>query len=156
VQRAFSREKAALPKLDKALTQDAFMRKARQVLWAMLHARKVSSIQLTRLDGGASVEQLDRLFGKGNWIEHRGRIVYQLDDADAQLAAAREVLSRGEPQLNRADPGSVRSFRVYRLDPNKTDGDVGIQVEEIANAEVPQLEEPRPTELDIEAEDVDD
>jgi len=148
---AFRREDLPkAPRLDRALTQDDFVKKARERIWAMLHAKNVVSVKLESLQGGAGVDELNAMFGEGNWLEHRGRLYYKLDNAEAQIAAAREVLSRAEPQLNRTDPNMSRTFKVFRLDPSKHGDAVG--VEEIASSEIRPAELPAGSTLDVEAE----
>lgn len=94
--------------------------RAREVVATLLEARRFQSAPLpsSRLGSDAKAE-LDRTLGPGNWCEHKGRLFWVEPNVEIRLAAAREVLNRDEPALNRVDAHVSGSYVVRRLDPNE-------------------------------------
>lgn len=119
----------ALPALSRALTSDPFVRKARERVWKHLHAKRVNHVKVRASSAKENAEHLDELFGKGCWAVVHDQLFYLEDHVEAQIAAAREVLSRAEPLLNRTDPRSTRAWKLYRTDPNE------VLVEELPEGE---------------------
>lgn len=103
---------------DKQLTGKEWVHKARERLAYMLTAKKIQSAKLERVGAVASQEELDAVFGEGNWFTHAGRLFWTEEDFATQYHAVVEILDRAEPKLNRSDPASTKAFTLYRIDPN--------------------------------------
>ena len=123
--------------LTKHLVAKEWVQVAKERLAGMLQAKRIASAKLERVGVEAPIEELDALFGEGNWIEHRGRIFWREDDYPIQRDAVVEILDRAEPKLNRSDPASTKAFTLYRINPNT------IGVKEVP---VPEVEKGTPIE----------
>jgi hypothetical protein len=141
-----ARARRALEKqLRQALTDPVFVHRAREVVLGMMHAVRLNSAPLPALKTGhANAEAFDKRLGKGNWWEHKGRLFWIEPVPEVQLAAAREVISRDEPALNRVDAKVSGSYAVRRTDPNQIEGKL-LQLVPHAKGPSPRSAETAPT-----------
>ena len=104
-----------------ALTDPRLTAMARRVVRNLMRAKRLQSAPLpASMTGADASKRLDEKLGPGNWWEHRGRLFWIEPQVEVQLAAAREVLSRLEPTLNRVDARVSGSYTLIRHDPNRT------------------------------------
>jgi hypothetical protein len=91
--------------------------RAREVVFGLTVALRLRSVQLAapRTGREASKDEMDERFGPDRWWEHKGRLFWIEDDQEIQLAAAREILSRAEPSLNRVDARIGSAYSVVSL-----------------------------------------
>lgn len=112
-----ARRKAQAAMLNAALSGEEFVKEAKRVLWDSLASTQIRSIQVDRL---AQVEahRLDKLFGRGHWVQHGGKIIFLAPNEEVRLSAAKEIMARAEPALKSADHAAIGSYRVQIKDPN--------------------------------------
>ena len=107
--------------LFRALTDPVLVAAARKVVRQLMRAKRLQSAPLpASMTGVDAAKSLDEKLGAGNWWEHKGRLFWIEPQVEVQLAAAREVLSRQEPTLNRVDARVSGSYTLIRHDPNRT------------------------------------
>ncbi len=76
-------------------------------------------------------KRLRRLLGVNSITIFHDRVVVVMHNTTAQLAAAREILERFYPVLNRADPNQRREWKVIREDPNLPGGQAVVRIQEV-------------------------
>lgn len=75
--------------------------------------------------------RLRRLIGTHSLTIFHDRVVIVKHNAAVQLEAAKEILGRFYPTLNRSDPNQKREWRVVREDPNVPGGEQVVRIQEI-------------------------
>lgn len=129
IQKSLRSKQQAL-ELARGLTSDVLVQRAIEVTFLALHAVDVKSMKYDprMISEGQTTKgakkRLDEMLGSSNYTLFHDRLVWMSPEWQVQMAAAREVLERKYPHLNKIDPGTQSSYRIRRVDPNTVDVEV--------------------------------